>query len=163
MAQLDSYFKEIYHLNYQKVYRLCMGYASGDPMLASDLTQEVFIKVWENLSSFRNDAAISTWIYRITVNTCLVYFRKKKNVRLTSILNTIEAPSDDNLHETKEKNIHNLYSCIDKLSKDNKGLILLELEGIPQKEIAQIMGISHEAIRVRLHRIKNELTKCVQK
>tara|TARA_R110002050_G_scaffold15706_4_gene48113 strand:- start:6029 stop:6520 length:492 start_codon:yes stop_codon:yes gene_type:complete len=163
MQNLESLFKEVYQSNYPKVYRLCLGYATGDEMLAKDLSQEVFIKVWENLPSFRNNAAISTWVYRITVNTCMVYFRKKKNIPLPNFLNTLEASPDENSHHTKEQNLNSLYSCIDKLSKDSKSIILLELEGIPQKEIAAIMGLSHEAIRVRIHRIKNELTKCVQK
>ena len=56
-----------------------------------------------------------------------------------------------------------MYTCINKLNKDNKSIILLELEGLPQKEIAEVMGLTHEAVRVRVHRIKNELTKCVKK
>jgi RNA polymerase sigma-70 factor (ECF subfamily) len=163
MQNLELLFKEVYQSNYSKVYRLCLGYATGDEMMAKDLSQEVFIKVWENLTSFRNDSAISTWIYRITVNTCLFYLRNKKKMPLSSLLNTIEDTSDENQYKIKEQNINSLYLCIDKLTKDNKCLILLELEGIPQKEIAEIMGLSHETIRVRIHRIKNQLTKCVQK
>ena len=53
-----------------------------------------------------------------------------------------------------------LYACINKLSKTNRAIIMLELEGLPQKEIAEIMGLKHEAIRTRIHRIKNELIKC---
>lgn len=162
MKHLEILFKEVYRSNYPKVFRLCLGYARGDEMLASDLCQEVFIKVWENLASFRKDAAIATWIYRITVNTCLIYFRNKKRNPTSNNTNTIQDNSDENLHQTKAKNLDSLYACIDKLSKDNKSIILLELEGIPQKEIAAIMGINHEAIRVRIHRIKNELTKCVK-
>lgn len=163
MKHLETLFKEVYELNYAKVFRLCLGYAKGDEMLASDLCQEVFIKVWENLPSFRKEAAIATWIYRITVNTCLLYFRNTKSNSTLIHTNTIQDHSDDNSHQTKEKNLNSLYACIDTLTKDNKSIILLELEGIPQKEIAEIMGVNHEAIRVRIHRIKNELTKCVQK
>jgi RNA polymerase sigma-70 factor (ECF subfamily) len=163
MKHLESLFEEVYQLNYQKVYRLCMGYANGDAMLANDLCQEVFIKVWESLASFRNEATMSTWIYRITVNTCLLYFRKKKTLPISKLTEPIEEETEENSHQIKEDNLNSLYACIDKLSKDNKSIILLELEGIPQKEIANIMGINHEAIRVRIHRIKTELTKCVQK
>tara|TARA_R110000868_G_scaffold123898_3_gene327808 strand:- start:13 stop:507 length:495 start_codon:yes stop_codon:yes gene_type:complete len=164
MANLESLFKELYQSNYSKVYRLCLGYMKGDAMLASELSQEVFIKVWENLYSFRQESAASTWIYRITVNTCLIHLRKKKEISISKVLNTIEAESEEDLiHENTEQNLRNLYACIDTLNKENKSIILLELEGIPQKEIADIMGLNHDAIRVRIHRIKNELTKCVQK
>ncbi|KGK30451.1 RNA polymerase sigma factor [Cellulophaga sp. E6(2014)] len=162
MKHLEDHFKAIYQDNHPKVYRMCLGYASGDLMLANDFVQEVFIKVWEHLPNFRNDASISTWIYRITVNTCLISLRKKRNIPLSKILGTVEIQNPENGLQDKEKKFQTLYQCIDQLSKDNKSIILLELEGIPQKEIASIMGISHEAIRIRIHRIKNELTKCVQ-
>lgn len=163
MKHLESLFEEVYQSNYQKVYRLCLGYATSDSLLASDLCQEVFIKVWEHLASFRNESAMSTWIYRITVNTCLVYFRKKRTLPISQLNEPIEDEIEENLHHTKEENLNSLYACIEQLSKDNKSIILLELEGVPQKDIAAIMGINHEAIRVRIHRIKTELTKCVQK
>ncbi|MFI8603769.1 RNA polymerase sigma factor [Cellulophaga baltica] len=162
MTHLEDHFKAIYQDNHPKVYRMCLGYASGDQMLAGDFCQEVFIKVWEHLPSFRNDASISTWIYRITVNTCLVSLRKKRNIPLSKVPGTVELQNPENEFKEKEKKFQTLYQCIDQLSKDNKSIILLELEGIPQKEIASIMGISHEAIRIRIHRIKNELTKCVK-
>ena len=164
MLDLEKRFKEIYHTNYSNVYRLCLGYMKGDELMASELSQEVFIKIWENLSSFRQESAVSTWIYRITVNTCLIYLRKKKDILLSKVVDLLEAaPVEDTIQETKEKNLKDLYACINQLNKENKSIILLELQGIPQKEIAEIMGINHEAIRVRIHRIKNELTKCVQK
>lgn len=162
MQKSPQKFEKIYHENYQKVIRICLGYVGGDNDLAKDLTQEVFIKVWKQLNSFRNEASISTWIYRITVNTCLLQLRKKKfSKRGATLDNLTEAESENHLN--KENQLRQMYKCIDKLSKDNKGIILLELEGLPQKEIAEIMGISHEAIRVRVHRIKNSLTKCVKK
>jgi len=163
MKGLESKFENIYKINHPKVIRLCLGYANGDNMFAKDLTQEVFIKVWENLGSFRNESNISTWIYRITVNTCLISFRNKRTVNGFNHLNNIEDTSDKSIEENKDQKLKQLYKCINKLNKDNKGIILLELEGLPQKEIAEIMGLSHEAIRVRVHRIKNELTKCVKK
>lgn len=163
MTSLESKFDDIYKTNYPKVIRLCLGYVNGDDMLAKDLAQEVFIKVWENLESFRNESSISTWIYRITVNTCLITLRKKKTVDISNHLNSIESISDSSKEGINDKRLKQLYKCINKLNKDGKSIILLELEGLPQKEIAEIMGLSHEAIRVRVHRIKKELTKCVKK
>lgn len=164
MDNLESKFDKIYKDNYPKVIRLCLGYVNGDDMLAKDLAQEVFIKVWENLDSFRNESSLSTWIYRITVNTCLTSFRGKRTVNISNNLHNIESEEDsESLKNDKELKLKQLYSCINTLNKDNKSIILLELEGLPQKEIAEIMGLSHEAIRVRVHRIKNELTKCVKK
>ena len=63
--------------------------------------------------------------------------------------------------QEKEKQFQEMYRCIDTLSPTNKAIILMELEALPQKEIAQVMGVNHEAIRTRIHRIKNQLSKCV--
>jgi len=161
MDQSQSDFEKIYQENYQKVIRVCMGYFNGDEDLAKDLTQEVFIKVWRQLSSFRNESVISTWIYRITVNTCILQFRNKKYLKRMGTIERL-TENEEETHPSKENRLKQMYQCIDKLPKDSKGIILLELEGVPQKEIAEIMGLSHEAVRVRVHRIKSSLTKCVK-
>ncbi|TYA74097.1 RNA polymerase sigma factor [Seonamhaeicola marinus] len=161
MKNIESKFEDLYNANYNKVLRLCLGYSNGDSMLAKDLAQDVFIKVWENLKSFRSESNISTWIYRIAVNTCLLNLRKKKTLKVLGEVKDLEIDNDSSAE--KEFKLKQLYECISFLNKESKSIILLELEGIPQKEIAEIMGISHQAIRVRIHRIKNELTKCVKK
>jgi len=161
MPEGKSHFESIYQANYQRVIRVCKGYVNGDDVLANDLTQEVFIKVWENLETFRGDANISTWIYRITVNTCLLELRKKKYLKGEEAFDRI-ADIQEESTSSKENQLEKMYQCINKLLKNSKGIILLELEGVPQKEIAQIMGLSHEAVRVRVHRIRKSLTKCVQ-
>ena len=163
MKGLELKFEEIYKTNYPKVIRLCLGYVNGDSMLAKDLAQDVFIKVWEHLESFRNESNISTWIYRITVNTCLTSIRKRKRVNSSNNLENIQSREELLEEKDHESKASKLYSCINTLNRDNKSIILLELEGLPQKDIAEVMGLSHEAIRVRVYRIKNELTKCVKK
>ncbi len=159
--KLESRFEEIYNANYPMVLRLCLGYSNGNKALSKDLAQEVFIKVWENLQSFRNQSSISTWIYRITVNCCLLEFRKKKTVPIGNHLNHLQS-AEINFKDHTELQQYRMHQCISKLKPENKSIILLELEGLPQKEIADIMGLSHETIRVRIHRIKNELIKCVK-
>lgn len=161
MRHRPSEFEGIYRGNYPKVIRICMGYVRGDEALAQDLAQEVFIKVWEHQHSFRNESSVATWIYRITVNTCLLHFRNRKLLKGAAREESL-VDSEDEAQPSKEKQMQQLYGCIEKLPKDSKAIILLELEGLPQKEIAEVMGLSHEAVRVRVHRIKNSLTKCVQ-
>lgn len=159
MNELD--FKKIYEDNYSKIMRLCMGYVGGDSDMAKDITQEVLIKVWDNLSSFREESQLSTWIYRIAINTCLMNLRKKKPLELEEkALSNAEAESSGDQFE-KEKKFKKMYTCIHKLGATNKAIILMELEGLPQKEIAEVMGLNHEATRTRIHRIKNQLSKCV--
>lgn len=154
-------FNDIYNKHYAKVFRLCKGYFCGEIELASDATQEIFIKVWENLDTFRNESSISTWIYRIAVNTCLLYLRKsatKKEIR-TVILPQVVSESYSN---EKEEQLQQMYQCIQKLEETNKMIILMTLDGIDYPEIAVVIGITEETLRVRIHRIKKSLTQCVQ-
>ena len=162
MKRSKNHFKELYEANYPKVMRLCLGYVKGDEMLAKDLTQEVFMKVWEHMETFREAASISTWIYRIAVNTCLMALRDRKKIQKTPQVETLSLPNVESNLDEKEAQLMQLQRCINKLPEASKTIILLELEGVPQKEISAITGISHEAIRVRIHRIKNNLTKCIK-
>lgn len=160
----EEQFELIYNKSYPKVIGLCLGYMNGNEDLAKDLAQEVFIKVWESLKTFRNESTISTWIYRITVNTCLQELRKKKYLPLKVEIED-ETPHDHityNDHIAIEIRFQSMYKCINSLSVENKSIILLELEDIPQLEIAEIMGISHQAVKTRINRIKVQLSKCVK-
>ncbi len=157
----EEQFNNIYNSHYAKVFRLCKGYFCGDVALASDAAQEIFIKVWEKLDTFRNESSVSTWIYRITVNTCLLYLRKsssKKEIR-TAIQPQVISETDSN---EIEEQLQQMYQCIQKLEETNKMIILMTLEGVLYQEIAEVIGISEEALRVRIHRIKKSLTQCVQ-
>lgn len=164
MEKREVLFEKLYQSNYNKVIRLCKGYADGDATLAKDWTQEVFIKVWQHMESFRNEATVSTWVYRITVNTCLLQLRvKKKKYQIFNNLEEMEALQGGEIPESlQEKKLMHLHKCIQRLPETNKTIILLELEGVPQKEIAEITGMSHEAVRGRIHRIKDNLTKCIK-
>ena len=154
---LEAAFKTLYEENYSKMIRLCLGYVSGDIDMAKDLTQEVFIKIWNNLGSFRNESNINTWMYRIAVNTCLMRLRKIKKSPIKG-LDVRDIPADYDAFEEKERQFAEMYRCIQMLGPINKAIILMELEGMPLKEIAQVIGLKHEAIRTRVHRIKDELS-----
>lgn len=158
-------FETIYREQYPRVKRICLGYAGGSHARADDLTQEVFIRVWQNLSNFRGDSAVSTWIYRIAVNTCLLHLRKKgKEVPVDSLGDYPEPDADEaqTVSGKDPERIRHLYRCIDTLPPGNRSVILLALEGLPQEEIAAITGLSHGAVRTRVHRIKQQLLKEMQ-
>ena len=75
---IENQFSELYNTYAPKVYKLCLGYASGVDEIAKEWQQETFIKVWKHRNSFKGEASISTWIYRIAINTCLGDLRKSK-------------------------------------------------------------------------------------
>jgi RNA polymerase sigma factor (sigma-70 family) len=157
----ETLFNDLFQAYYQKVHRLCRGYFNNDESVASDVAQDIFMKIWTYLDSFRGESKASTWIYRISVNMCLLYLRKesaKKEKRLTAFPALV---SESNSSEEEEK-LQKMYSCINQLDGKNRMIILMVLEGVSYPEIAQIIGTSEETLRVKIHRIKNNLTKCVQ-
>ncbi|MDP9041259.1 MAG: sigma-70 family RNA polymerase sigma factor [Bacteroidota bacterium] len=153
MTSAELHFETIYARYSHSVYRVCMGYIN-DPVQAKDLMQETFIAVWKNLSSFREESRISTWIFRIATNICLRAIENSRKVRLE------ELPFDlpDSGEETVENQLNFLYQCISELDEADRIIISLVLEDLPQQEIADIVGLSHSNIRVKIHRIKEKLS-----
>ncbi|SFN57137.1 RNA polymerase sigma-70 factor, ECF subfamily [Chryseobacterium oleae] len=147
-------FEDIYELYWQKIFRLCMGYVNNSE-LAQDLAQETFIIVWRQLPKFRNESSIGTWIFRIASNNCLKQIEKEKRFTKAEIPIHLE----EKKQESMEPQIQLLYQFISELPETDRIIISLELEEVKQAEIAGIVGLSESNIRVRIHRIKEKLTK----
>ncbi len=161
IVMTEQEFTRIYNLYTHKVYRLCLGYAAGNSDVAKDWHQQTFIKVWQHRNSFKGQSTIDTWIYRIATNVCLGDLRRS---RKESAQDTSWVPDDEFESPSKDdtKTIKKLYRCIDSLNEQNKALILLELEDIPQATIADTVGLAHGAVRTRLSRIRKSLLKCIK-
>lgn len=147
-------FETIYKTFWEKVFRLCLGYVN-DYGMAQDMAQETFISVWKQLPNFRNEASVGTWVYRIATNTCLRQIEKDKRIKI------VELPVQfkEELFVSIEPQIQLLYRFISELPELDRIIISLELEEIKQSEIAQVVGLSESNVRVRIHRIKERLTK----
>src|ERR1700749_408795 len=144
--------EEIYSQYSPQIFRVCMGYIN-DYEQARDLTQETFVSVRRNLSSFRNQSKISTWIFRIATNNCLRAIEKSKRMPTGEL--PLHLPE---IHEeTQEEKLTFLYNCIAELEETDRIIISLVLEDFPQAEIAAIVGLSNGNVRVRVHRIKEKL------
>ncbi|MFC5283385.1 RNA polymerase sigma factor [Pedobacter alpinus] len=157
MADKEQAFKEIFEANSKKIYHLCFGY-TGDSDAANDLLQETFLKVWQNLEKFRNQAMISTWIYRIAVNTCLTYLKKEKRQAKDELTPNIIESHVEEVSE-KQEQVKALYQCIAKLEETERIIITMVMDEIPYPEIAEVSGISEGNLRVKIHRIKHKLTE----
>jgi RNA polymerase sigma-70 factor (ECF subfamily) len=147
-------FKEIYIQYAPKIYRVCMAYIN-DTEQARDLSQETFISVWQNLSSFRQQSSISTWIFRIATNNCLRAIEKSKRVKITGLPQELPFVPE----ETKEAKLNFLYKCIAELEETERIIISLVLEDLPQEEIAAVTGLSYANTRVKIHRIREKLAE----
>jgi RNA polymerase sigma-70 factor (ECF subfamily) len=149
-------FEEIYTTYWEKIFRLCLGY-TNEYSLAQDMAQETFIIVWQQLPKFRNESSIGTWIYRIATNTCLRQIEKRNRVKQTALPDNF-VMAEEKKHDI-EPQIQLLYRFIAELPEIDRIIISLELEDVKQAEIASITGLSESNIRVKIHRIKDRLTK----
>ncbi len=153
MSKYKETFESLYEQYWQRIYRLALGYVN-DVDWAKDIAQETFVNVWNQLPKFRADSGYGTWIYRITVNICLRQIERSKKVM----------PDESKIRhsksveeEYKETNTQKLYQAISELTEINRIIISLTLEGVDQKQIADVTGLTHANVRTRVHRIKEEL------
>lgn len=134
------------------IYSVCFMYAESKED-ADDLFQEVLVSLWKGLGSFRGDANIRSWIYRVSMNTCISYKRKKR-------VKTVDlefSPEIADARSPKMKQAGMLRDRIARLDPFDRAIVLLWLENLPYDEIASIVGITPRAVGVRLVRIKDKL------
>ena len=101
---------------------------------------------------------ISTWIYRIAVNTCLTYLKKEKRQAKDELTTNIIENIEEEVSE-KQEQIKTLYQCIAQLDENERIIITMVMDELPYPEIAEISGISEGNLRVKIHRIKHKLTE----
>jgi len=165
MTKKKDKFKTIINENEQKILGICRHYSSNDEDL-KDMYQEVLINIWKSIDSFRGDAQLSTWIYRVAVNTVLGFTNKE--IRRQKIFLNQSDPSwqnladiDENTAREKEELFQILETQINQLSVIDKIIMSLVLESLSYKEISVIIGITEPNLRVKIHRIKNELKEAI--
>jgi RNA polymerase sigma-70 factor, ECF subfamily len=162
----DKEYKQIIEENQGRIRSVCRYYA-GVSQDSEDLYQEILINVWRGLEKFRGDAQLSTWVYRIAVNTALSFVNKKnKYLNFNTYLDDGKAANlvgDEG--ETKmvhEKQLELMSDLINELSVVDKIIMSLVLEELSTKEIAEIVGITESNVRVKICRIKEELREKVK-
>ncbi len=127
-----------------------------------DLINDITLELWKSFGRFKGDSKISTWIYRIALNTSMNYKRKREKDRLFFLddLKQIENQSWL-IEQTDSSHSEILYQCIDELNQLNKAIILLYLDGNSYDEISDITGISKTNVGTRISRIKEQIKNLV--
>ena len=155
----EENFNLIIAENKERIQRICRYYNSNVED-QKDMYQEVLIHIWKSLDRFRGDASMSTWIYRIAINTSLTYVGKAyKEMKLMvhaemEHLGAVVAEEVMEGVQREEKNLENLQQELNLLSVIDKSIISLQLEGLTIQEIAAIIGITPANVKVKIHRIK---------
>ena len=151
----EKEFEKIVKEHKNTIYTVCFMF-SKDADEVNDLFQETLINLWLGFSNFKGESSIRTWIWRISLNTCISSERKK------SKLHTVPLSMDINLYEDTDEDsrqIQMLYNRINRLKPFDRAIVLLWLDNLSYDEIAAIVGISVKNVSVRLVRIKDELKK----
>ena len=182
MSTNEPTFQEIYDTFHPKILRY-MTRLVGEPE-AEDLTQEVFVKVSKALEGFRGESQLSTWIYRIATNAALDKLREPsfRQASQSGSLDTFDRPPGDVEEEIDEQNAwsetrtpsveqqlvrQEMNECIQGFIEGlpesyRTVLVLSELEGLKNKEIADILGLTLNTVKIRLHRARERLKEALE-
>lgn len=141
------------------IHKVCIMYES-DRDVRNDLFQEIVLQLWRSFHSFRGESKITTWMYRIALNTAISGYRKQtRNVKTEDLnemhFNISEQYSADN----GDENVQRLQWAIRKLSDIERAMVMMALEEISYDEIAETIGITQNNVRVRMNRIREKLRR----
>lgn len=131
----------------------------NDPDIRNDLFQEIVIQLWKSFGSFRGEAKITTWMYRIALNTAISGFRKQSRNIKTEDIRESHFNISDHGEDNREEDFQRLQWAIQHLSEIERAMIMMALEEVPYEEIAETIGITQNNVRVRMNRIREKLRK----
>ncbi|CAN5748362.1 RNA polymerase sigma factor [soil metagenome] len=149
-------FVEIIHKNEGLIYKVAKLYTNS-MQDEQDLYQEIVYQLWRSFDSFRSESKVSTWMYRIALNTAIAQLNKEKRTGDHLAIDELQLNIADTSDNTMQERSEILFAQIKKLNDIEKGIVLLYLEGKTYDEIAGITGFSSSNVGTRLGRIKQKL------
>lgn len=157
----EQQFEQLIAANKGVITKVCYMYATGQSHF-KDLYQEVLINLWQSFDSFRGESAVSTWIYRVCINTCISCFRHSRHDRDNLSMSNPEMfaladfATDDQEHAACLKE---MYTLINRLPALDKAIILMWLDEKSYVEISEVTGLHRNNVAARIHRCKLKLMK----
>ena len=151
---LERKFKELIILENATISRICFSYACSVAEF-EDLRQDALINIWRGMPDFREESSSKTWIYRVTVNSCLSTIRKQSRHRhesLDGLYGLIDSDDSD------KESIEQLHRIIYTLDPDDKAIIMMWLDELSYDEIGATMGLNRNTIATKIRRIKEKIT-----
>jgi RNA polymerase sigma-70 factor, ECF subfamily len=156
-GDLDA-FESVYHQHSGRVYALCLRLSAGDKTVATELMQDVFVRAWRSLGTFRGDCAFSSWLHRLAVNTMLENARSdtRREARVLFMDDTSRLPGAARSSGLELK--MDMEAAVASLPKGARlAFVLHDVEGYQHQEIAQQLGVSVGTIKAQLHRARRLL------
>lgn len=157
----DREFEILVWENQDLIFKICSVYTHSKAD-QDDLFQEITINLWKGIGSFKGHSKLSTWIYRVGLNTAINRARKQKKNPIVYREAVPESEYSESDEAHKELLVSTLYRGIDQLKPVEKAIVLLYLEEKSYEEIAEIMGMSKSNVSVKLVRLKRKLEKIMK-
>ncbi|MES2777951.1 MAG: RNA polymerase sigma factor [Bacteroidota bacterium] len=153
--QQQHIFESWLHQHQALLFKVIRAYAFTD-MDRDDLFQEITVQVWNSIPAFRQEAAVTTWMYRIALNTAIKWVKKEQKHSQAETLDAVHHVLKENAAVVDER-LAWLYEEIHKMDKIDRSITLLLLDDFSYKEMAGILGISESNVGVKINRIKKQL------
>jgi RNA polymerase sigma-70 factor, ECF subfamily len=165
-GDLDA-FEQLYRRTSGRVFALCLR-MSGDREKATELLQDVFVRVWERLASFRGEAAFTSWLHRLAVNVVLLQVRgdKRRGMRFSEMPDDLDGDFGGDLG-VPARSVHqrlDLEAAIATLPPGARRVFILhDIEGYRHEEIARLTGVAQGTVRAQLHRARKLMMEALRR
>ncbi len=155
-------FIKLMTANQKLIHKVCNIYCQ-DKQGKEDLFQDILLQLWRSYPSFKGQCQLSTWIYRVALNTAISAVRKEKRRLPAQSLSAVSFQLADDgsaiVEDEKAEKLQLLHRAIARLNKIEKAIVMLYLDDYSYEEIAEVVGISESNVGVKLHRIKAKLRR----
>lgn len=155
MSQKEQDFSKLVKENQGLIIKVARMY-TNTPDDQQDLFQEIVLQLWRSYDTFKGNSKISTWMYRVALNTAITLFRKTTRTVKTDELADFHQPIDDENDENQQQ-IALLYKVIKMLGDIDRAIVMMYLDDVPYKDIAENIGITEVNARVKMNRLKKTL------
>ncbi len=163
----EEIFKQWFGEYKKLIFKVVMTYADL-PQDKDDLFQEILLQIWSSIPSFQGSAKETTWIYRVALNTALVWKRTEKRKRKRFRIEFLDvqkisiAESDCDEVSQNQHVLDQMYNSIRQLPESENSILLLYLDGLSYDEMADVLGISKSNVGVKLNRAKKKLAQSLK-
>ncbi len=160
-SEKEKQFIELVNRHQGLIHKVCMMYES-DRDAREDLFQEIVLQLWKSFHTFRGDSKITTWMYRIALNTAISGLRKQNRTVQTQDLTDRQMNLAEPEPDAREEDPERLQWAIRQLPEIDRAMIMMALDEVSYEEIAKTIGITQNNVRVRMNRIREKLRKLMK-
>lgn len=156
---LERRFLKLVERNNALITKICFYFAS-DNVEFDDLRQDVLLNLWRGIRGFRGDSRESTWIYRVSFNTCVSSVKRNRKGSLPSLNGMeVDIPESSEEDDEREGRIALLHHCISQLDPVDRSIVMMQLDGNSYEEIAEVIGMNRNTVATRLNRARKRISQ----